>query len=168
MKTKEILKDAIKAFDGTVIVVSHDRDFLDGLVDKVYEFGGGEVKENLGGIYDFLRSKKIDNLSELELSKSPESNLTDNNTEKTNSAQLSYTEKKERDKLIKRAAKAVSDAESKIDTIEASLKEIEEQLSSGDVSNEILNKYSDTRKALENAMSIWEVAQQNYDELTNK
>lgn len=76
MKTKDILKDAIKDFDGTVIVVSHDRDFLDGLVEKVYEFGGGVVKENLGGIYDFLQKKKLENLSELEksapvLSKSP-------------------------------------------------------------------------------------------------
>ena len=70
MKTKDILKDAIRDFDGTVIVVSHDRDFLDGLVQKVYEFGGGRVRENLGGIYDFLRSKNISNLRDIELSKS--------------------------------------------------------------------------------------------------
>lgn len=71
MRSKDVLKEAIKEFDGTVIVVSHDRDFLDGLVSKVYEFGGGEVREHLGGIYDFLQKKKIENLDELQLSKSP-------------------------------------------------------------------------------------------------
>ena len=70
MKTKDILKEAIRDFDGTVIIVSHDRYFLDGLVEKVYEFGGGRVRENLGGIYDFLKKKNIEHLSELELSKS--------------------------------------------------------------------------------------------------
>lgn len=68
MRTKDILKDAIKDFDGTVIVVSHDREFLDGLVDKVYEFGGGKVKENIGGIYDFLKRKNLSSLNELEKS----------------------------------------------------------------------------------------------------
>ena len=72
MKTKDILKESIRDFDGTVIIVSHDRYFLDGLVEKVYEFGGGRVRENLGGIYDFLKKKNIEHLSELELSKSSE------------------------------------------------------------------------------------------------
>ena len=66
MKTKDILKSALKAFDGTLILVSHDRDFLDGLVSKVYEFGEGRVREHLGGVYDFLEKKRIENLNELE------------------------------------------------------------------------------------------------------
>ena len=66
LRTKDVLKEAILAFDGTVVVVSHDREFLDGLVEKVYEFGGGKVKECLGGIYEFLEKKKMDNLKELE------------------------------------------------------------------------------------------------------
>lgn len=71
MRSKDVLKEAIKEFDGTVIVVSHDREFLDGLVTKVYEFGGGVVKEHIGGIYDFLQKKKMESLNELHLSQSP-------------------------------------------------------------------------------------------------
>lgn len=73
MRSKDVLKEAIRDFDGTVIVVSHDREFLDGLVTKVYEFGGGVVKEHLGGIYDFLQKKKMESLNELQLSQSPAS-----------------------------------------------------------------------------------------------
>ncbi|MDE5996223.1 MAG: ATP-binding cassette domain-containing protein, partial [Eubacterium sp.] len=118
MKTKDVLKEALLDFDGTIIVVSHDRYFLDGLTTKVYEFGGGKVKENLGGIYEFLQRKKIENLSELELSKSPSApqngSLKEKIQEKTqpnNIQKLSYAEQKERAKLISKAEKAVKKAE---------------------------------------------------------
>ncbi len=181
MKTKDILKDAIKAFDGTVIVVSHDRDFLDGLVDKVYEFGGGKVRENLGGIYDFLHKKQLDTLQQLELSRNerrPSETAAPATAKPTatqeqpaapaKSGKLSYAEAKERDRLLKRAQKAVEKAEEDISRLEAELAKTEDKLSQGDSSAETLEQYSSLTKTLENAMSVWEVAQQDYDELKAK
>lgn len=181
MKTKDILKDAIKAFDGTVIVVSHDRDFLDGLVDKVYEFGGGKVRENLGGIYDFLHKKQLDTLQQLELSRNerrPAETAAPATAKPTatqeqpaasaKNGKLSYAEAKERDRLLRRAQKAVEKAEEDIAKLEADIAEVENQLSQGDSSAETLEQYSSLTKTLENAMSVWEVAQQDYDELKAK
>ncbi len=181
MKTKDILKDAIKAFDGTVIVVSHDRDFLDGLVDKVYEFGGGKVRENLGGIYDFLHKKQLDTLQQLELSRNerrPSETAAPATAKPTatqeqpaapaKSGKLSYAEAKERDRLLKRAQKAVEKAEEDISRLEDELAKTEDKLSQGDSSAETLEQYSSLTKTLENAMSVWEVAQQDYDELKAK
>ncbi len=180
MKTKDILKDAIKAFDGTVIVVSHDRDFLDGLVDKVYEFGGGKVRENLGGIYDFLHKKQLDTLQQLELSRNErrpaetaapaaaKPAAAQEQPAAAKSGKLSYAEAKERDRLLRRAQKAVEKAEEDISKLEADIAEVENQLSQGDSSPETLERYSALTKKLENAMSVWEVAQQDYDELKAK
>ncbi len=181
MKTKDILKDAIKAFDGTVIVVSHDRDFLDGLVDKVYEFGGGKVRENLGGIYDFLHKKQLDTLQQLELSRNerrPSETAAPATAKPTatqeqpaapaKSGKLSYAEAKERDRLLKRAQKAVEKAEEDISRLEAELAKTEDKLSQGDSSAETLEQESSLTKTHENAMSVWEVAQQDYDELKAK
>ena len=101
MRSKDVLKEAIKEFDGTVIVVSHDREFLDGLVTKVYEFGGGVVKEHIGGIYDFLQKKKIESLNELQLSASPTVSATKKEEPKTVSEnKLSYEAQKELNKKI--------------------------------------------------------------------
>ena len=177
MRTKDILKDAIKDFDGTVIVVSHDREFLDGLVEKVYEFGQGKVKENLGGIYDFLRSKNLDSLKDLELSRSAETtskNSGASEAEKTVSAspveerKLSYAEQKERDRTIRRAAKKIEEAENKVSEAESTLAAIEEKIAAGASDSETLKEYDEAQKNLENMMSLWEVAQQDYDELTAK
>lgn len=177
MRTKDILKDAIKDFDGTVIVVSHDREFLDGLVEKVYEFGQGKVKENLGGIYDFLRSKNLDSLKDLELSRSAETtpkNSGVSEAEKTVSAapveerKLSYAEQKERDRTIRRAAKKIEEAENKVSEAEIALAAIEEKIAAGASDSETLKEYDEAQKNLENMMSLWEVAQQDYDELTAK
>ncbi|MDE6533988.1 MAG: ABC-F family ATP-binding cassette domain-containing protein [Muribaculaceae bacterium] len=173
MKTKDILKEAIKDFDGTVIVVSHDREFLDGLVGKVYEFGGGKVKENLGGIYDFLRKRKLENLSELErqslsLSKSqtqdPVKDTTPDKTDIDSIASpkvrtLSYAEQKERERNIRKAEKAVKIAEEKIADLELRQTSLEGKLSSGDASPDIIDEYSKVSTALETAMSEWEAAQ---------
>ena len=153
LKTKDILKDAIRDFDGTVIVVSHDRDFLDGLVEKVYEFGGGKVKENLGGIYDFLRSKNLENLRDLELTKSPTGKQSEpssvqetnpkigqeENSASQSSPKLSYAEQKAREKVVKKAEKKVKEAEEEISRLEVLQKEIEDKIASGDTTQETLD-----------------------------
>ncbi len=178
MRTKDVLKDAIKAFDGTVIVVSHDREFLDGLVDKVYEFGGGHVKENLGGIYDFLQKKKMENLNELEKNQprlsqdgSPSSStntvvkeINSQDSDKP-SRQLSYAEQKEQEKKVRKAEKAVKTAEEKIADLEIRQAKLEDRLSSGDAADDIINAYAEVKKQLEEAMTEWENAQIECDEL---
>lgn len=175
MKTKDILKDAIRDFDGTVIVVSHDREFLDGLVEKVYEFGGGKVKENLGGIYDFLRKKRLENLNELERSSSPsvynkkESEKQDSATPSAESAKvLSYAEQKEREKAVRKASKTVKECEEKIAELEQSQADIEAKLSSGDASQETLEAFAKISSELENKMEEWEKAQEALDEIKTK
>lgn len=175
MRTKEILKNAIKAFDGTAIIVSHDRDFLDGLVDKVYEFGGGRVREHLGGIYDFLQSRRIESLKELEYGsrqKDATAGVATPEPPKPASAapkaKVSYTEQKEREKILRKARKGVTDAESEIEQLESRIAELEKRLSSGESTPELLEDYADSTKKLENAMSVWELAQMQLDELQKK
>jgi ATP-binding cassette subfamily F protein 3 len=175
MKTKDILKQAIKDFNGTVIVVSHDREFLDGLVEKVYEFGGGKVTECLGGIYEFLEKKRIASLNELELSsraeqlpKAKAAETAPTKAEPTESAptrRLSYAEQRERDKTLKRAQKAIDDAESEISRLEGVIADIEKEIAGGESSTEIFNRHAAANKDLENAMSIWELACQSLEEL---
>jgi len=122
MRSKDVLKEAIKEFDGTVIVVSHDREFLDGLVTKVYEFGGGVVKEHIGGIYDFLQKKKIESLNELQLSASPTMSATKKEELETVSEnKLSYEAQKELNKKIRKLEKRIADCEQKIEKLEISM-----------------------------------------------
>lgn len=171
MRTKDILKEAIRDFDGTVIVVSHDREFLDGLVEKVYEFGGGKVKENLGGIYDFLRIRNLDSFRDLELSESPHRPTVGASvqSEPTVSAgKLSYAEQKEREKNLRKAARAVTKAEEDITTLEEAISATEGDIAKGDASTEILNRYADLQKQLEEAMENWENAQMELDQLKNE
>lgn len=185
MRTKEILKEAVRDFGGTVIVVSHDRDFLDGLVSKVYEFGGGKVRENLGGIYDFLQSRKLNTLNDLHLTRHTDRSkdhqpLNDKGaetatvgtqtsvTEATNTkeaSKLSYAEQKNRERNIRKAEKAVKEAEAEIERLEQKQAEAEAKMADGNVSTEVLEAYDDARKRLENAMSVWELAQQELDTL---
>lgn len=181
MRTKDILKDAVKAFEGTVIVVSHDREFLDGLVDKVYEFGNGQVKENLGGIYDFLRSKRLTDLRDIEKGVTPQPSAaaspkaTESASTETPSqtvapqstAKRSYAEQKEYDKIIRKAEKAVKSAEDEIARLESELAACEEKISAGAHDEELLAKYAATQKSLENAMSVWELASLELDNLKN-
>ena len=174
MKTKDILKQAIKDFDGTVIVVSHDRDFLDGLVEKVYEFGGGKVKEHLGGIYDFLQSKNMESLKELEktktdvaCSKLDATKQVVDNLASNKSGKMSYAEKKEYEKLVRKAEKKVKDAEADIASIEKEIKEVEESLASGAVDESLYKKHGDLQKKLDNAMSVWELASEELETINN-
>ena len=176
MRTKDILKQAIKDFNGTVIVVSHDREFLDGLVEKVYEFCGCKVKECLGGIYEFLEKKKIDSLAELEVNSQLAKNQTikstntpeKNETTSTNNAKMSYAEQREREKAIKRAEKKVKEAETEISNIENEITEIEAKIAAGDIDNDIFNIHAEKNKKLENAMSLWELASMELEEIKSK
>lgn len=176
--SKDVLKEAIADFNGTVILVSHDRYFLDGLVDKVYEFGGGKVREHLGGIYDFLRAKDMTNLHELEKkdAPAPAAKTAEPKTKEPTPPQpavqaeaprkLSYAEQKERAKMVSKAEKKVKQAEETIATLELEVKTLEEKIGGGDASPETLEAYQNTTKKLENEMSVWEIAQQELDALS--
>ena len=167
IRTKDILKEAIKEFDGTVIVVSHDRDFLDGLVDKVYEFGNGLVKEHLCGIYEFLEYKKLSSLQELEKNDAPQKD-SPAKTEEVSQSKLSYLEQKEAQKRIRHAEKRIKELETKINTYESEIKEIENLLSSGtNTDQSIYTKHQELNEALENAMMEWETAHEEFETLQN-
>lgn len=175
MTTKDILKQAIKDFNGTVIVVSHDREFLDGLVEKVYEFGQGKVRECLGGIYEFLEKKKLASLAELEASSKiaePSKPAAKPNTptpalanETKEARRISYTEQREREKMIRRAEKKVKEMEEEITTLEASIAEVEATLSTGEVSNELFERHASLQKRMDNTMSLWELANEELEQL---
>ena len=171
--TKEILKQAVKDFTGTVIVVSHDRQFLDGLVDKVYEFGGGKVRECLGGIYEFLEKKKLSSLSALNSSASsraaePEKKpVAKAEPQAQESKTRSYAEQREHDKAVRRARKKVEEAEAEVASREAAVKAIEDELASGSPTPDVYDRHAAAVKALENAMSVWELASLDLDDLTN-
>ena len=173
IQTKDILKEAIQDFNGTVIVVSHDRYFLDGLVDKVYEFGGGKVIENLGGIYEFLQKKNLDNLQQLELSRSVKRNAGESEARIADtprggeSKKLSYAEQKERAKALSKAEKTVKNLETEISRIEAAIQEYENKISAGDASSEVLSGYEKSQQDLEKAMADWEKASEDLEELKN-
>lgn len=160
MQSKDVLKDAIKAFDGTAIIVSHDREFLDGLVTKVYEFGGGKVREHLGGIYDFLRSKQIASLAELGASQGNKQATAIQAAEPTaqSSQKQSYAEHKEQQKQIKKAEKAVAESENKIAKYESRLKELDDILCNPEnASNmEYVTEYTDIKRLLDEEVDRWE------------
>lgn len=170
IQTKDILKKAIRDFNGTVIVVSHDRYFLDGLVEKVYEFGGGMVKENLGGIYDFLRKNNLDTLNQLELSKSEKRPVHNGRVENStttpgNCGKLSYAEQKERTKAHSRAEKAVKTCEDNIERLETRQRELEDKIASGDTSEITLGEYESVRSELDEVMIKWEEATEQLENL---
>lgn len=174
--TKEILKQAVKDFTGTVIVVSHDRQFLDGLVDKVYEFGGGKVRECLGGIYEFLEKKKLSSLNALNSSapsrvaepeKKPVVAKAEPQPQAQESKTRSYAEQREHDKAVRRARKKVEEAEAEVASREVAVKAIEDELASGSPTPDVYDRHAAAVKALENAMSVWELASLDLDALTN-
>lgn len=128
MRSKDVLKEAIREFDGTVIVVSHDREFLDGLVTKVYEFGGGVVKEHIGGIYDFLQKKQMENLNELQLSQSPTSETRKAVPEPVSESKLSYEAQKEQARKARKLEKQVAECEERISKLEQQIQELENKM----------------------------------------
>ena len=167
MRTKDVLKEAIHAFDGTVILVSHDREFLDGLVDKVYEFGGGLVREHLGGIYDFLRKKDIESLDELHLNTA--ANTADDGPEKApTTGRLSYEQQKERAKILRKAQKKVEECENRVTELEQQKKEIEARLSTPEGGNDsdLFSKYAEVQRLLSAAEEEWMTAEEECNALT--
>lgn len=168
MRTKDILKDAIKDFNGTVIVVSHDRDFLDGLVEKVYEFGGGHVKEHLGGIYDFLAQKNMESLHELEKKEQLQQGIhaAKNVEQEVKQSKLNYQEQKELNKKIKQAEKRVSELEQHVNDLESQINCIEQQLAQGgEVDPDIYNRHSQLNAELEQTMTQWEDAGEELEKI---
>lgn len=172
MASKDVLKEAIRAFDGTAIVVSHDREFLDGLVTKVYEFGGGKVKEHLGGIYDFLQSRNISELSQLQsapnLPNTSVSSSPSSSSSPSPNAQ-SYAERKEEQKRIRKAEKAVEESERKISNMERRLKELDDLLMKPEnASNmEFVTEYTSTKKALDEEVERWERLSEELENISN-
>lgn len=162
MPSKDVLKEAIKAFDGTAIVVSHDREFLDGLVSKVYEFGGGKVTEHLGGIYDYLQAhnaatidERLSTLSQTSGNKSVSSNEPQ---QEPSAGKLSYAEHKEQQKKIRKAERAVAESEEKISKMEARIKELDTLLCNPDHASDmvLITEYTDIKKAIEEEEERWE------------
>lgn len=176
MRSKDVLKEAIKSFDGTAIIVSHDREFLDGLVSKVYEFGGGKVTEHLGGIYDFLEKHNLESLDSL--GRQPQNGISDSGTKslrtvpadqaEKSSPKISYAEHKEQQKKIRKAEKAVKDSEQRIEKMENRLKELDELLCLPEnASNmEYVTEYTETKKALDEEVERWEQLSEDLDKLS--
>lgn len=159
MRSKDVLKDALRDFDGTVIVVSHDREFLDGLVNKVYEFGNKQVKEYLGGIYDFLERKKIDSLQELERKIEYRAEITESEpeTDKTAIPKLSYEEQKERSRIQRRIEKAIADSEQKIAVLEKQVVALETRLATPEGASDtaLYTEYEAVKRELSQTMDQW-------------
>lgn len=171
MRSKDVLKEAVKAFDGTAIIVSHDREFLDGLVSKVYEFGGGKVTEHIGGIYDFLQKHNIESLDAIGR-KQPavaEAASAEKTTVEVSAAKQSYAEHKEQQKKIRKAEKAVKESEARIEKMESRLKELDELLYQPEnASNmEYVTEYTSTKKTLDKEVENWEKLSEELDALAN-
>ncbi len=174
MPSKDVLKEAIKAFDGTAIIVSHDREFLDGLVSKVYEFGGGQVREHLGGIYDFLQTKRIAELHELEnhpntfvQKKDPQVEVKDSQKNTTSSSSVSYAEHKELQKKLRKAERSVEESERKIAEMEKRLKELDELLCDPKNASDmtLVTEYTDIKRAMDEEVTRWEKLSEELESL---
>ncbi|WP_302016940.1 ABC-F family ATP-binding cassette domain-containing protein [Barnesiella intestinihominis] len=174
MRTKDVLKQAIRDFNGTVILVSHDREFLDGLVSKVYEFGGGQVREHLGGIYDFLESRKLDSLRELEQRATVSKTEKDGSISKDSASpaqsedsKLSYGEQKEFARRLRKAEKVVADIESEIAGLEKRIAEVEEKLATPDgaADTSLYELHGQLKKQLDDVMWKWSEASEVLDKL---
>ena len=175
MRTKDVLKEAIQAFDGTVILVSHDREFLDGLVTKVYEFGGGLVREHLGGIYDFLKKKDIETLDQLQALTPAATNTANTNRANTTSAatataapsagSLSYAEQKEQAKQRRKMEQAVKDTEALVERLEGEIAELEAKLATpeGAADTTLFTRYGELKQQLAEAEEAWSEAVEALD-----
>ena len=167
LASKDVLKKAIREFDGTAIIVSHDRDFLDDLVHKVYEFGGGKVREHIGGIHDYLSAKKLDNLQQLELSKSPATTQQAASSPKKEEKQslsepmeqkLSYQEQKELNRRQRRLEKQIEEAENEVEALETTLAAMEQELATPEGASNVtmLQNYLETKAKMDRILNNWE------------
>jgi len=168
MRSKEVLKEAIKAYNGTAIIVSHDREFLDGLVDKVYEFGNKKVREHLGGIYEFLQYKKMQNLNELEI-KTLERKELQEDEKSVSENKLSYEARKELNRKIRKAEKDVEEMEQIIQKIEAELAEMNQKLQLPEFASDsdFIMHYQKKQRELEHKMYEWELLSEELEEQRN-
>ena len=168
MRSKDVLKEAILAFDGTAIIVSHDREFLDGLVTKVYEFGGGLVKEHIGGIYDFLQKKNIESLNELQLSASP-SSATKKKEEKepANEGKLSYEAQKELNRKIRKIEKQIESLEHSIGEMEQQVAQLETRMATPEGASDmkLYETHQALKKQIAEAETEWENASLELEDL---
>ena len=168
MPSKDVLKEAIRNFDGTAIIVSHDREFLDGLVSKVYEFGGGKVKEHLGGIYDYLQAHNAESIEQVQLSASANKGTVSTTKEEptTTPAKQSYAEHKEQQKRIRKIERAVEEAEKEIERLEGKLKEMDEKLCQPEHAADmaLINDYTETKAALDMMVDQWEKLSEELEE----
>jgi ATP-binding cassette subfamily F protein 3 len=166
MRSKDVLKEAIKAFDGTVIVVSHDREFLDGLVTKVYEFGNKKIREHLGGIYEFLQYKKMDSLRELEISVSLKA-ATEAKDKTVSENKLSYEARKEQNRKIRKAEKEVEEVEKNVSALENEIAKMGEllQLPEKASDSDFILLYQKKQRELEQKMYEWEILSEELDNL---
>lgn len=160
MRTKDVLKEAILAFDGTAIIVSHDREFLDGLVGKVYEFGGGKIREHLGGIYDFLQKKDIDAIDDLSAPSPRKTETTAPTAAAPAEGKLSYEQRKEQARRIRKAEKQVEEAEKCVMQLEAEKNDIEKELSTPEGAQDarLFESYGNLQRRLSEAEADWETA----------
>lgn len=158
MRSKDVLKEAIRDFDGTVIVVSHDREFLDGLVTKVYEFGGGLVREHLGGIYDFLKNKQIDSLNELSSNRVQKVQSEVEEEKNVSQSRLTYEQQKEVQKKIRKMEKNIAGCEERINQLETQIAALEEKLTTpeGAADVSLYEQHGQLKKTLDEAVEEWE------------
>ena len=170
LPSKDVLKEAIKAFDGTAIIVSHDREFLDGLVDKVYEFGGGKVVEHLGGIYDYLRARNASTIQEAIDNKTDKVTQTSAPSESNADNKQSYLERKEWQKKLNKAEKAVKECENRIVKMEQRIKELDALLADPkNASNmELVTEYTTIKQNLDEENEQWFTLSESLSELKNK
>ena len=195
MQSKDVLKEAIKAFDGTAIIVSHDREFLDGLVDKVYEFGAGKVREHLGGIYDYLRAHNAESINQALAnqggkgmasagspsgssasagssssgSSSTSASSSGSSSSDASSGKISYAEHKEQQKKIRKAEKAVKECEAKIEKLEARKAEIDALLMKPEnaTNMELVTEYTELMKTLDEENDRWMILSEELEEVKN-
>ena len=170
LPSKDVLKEAIKAFDGTAIIVSHDREFLDGLVDKVYEFGGGKVVEHLGGIYDYLRARNAATIQEAIDNKTDKVTQTSAPSESNADNKQSYLERKEWQKKLNKAEKAVKECENRIAKMEQRIKELDALLADPkNASNmKLVTEYTTIKQNLDEENEQWFTLSESLSELKNK
>ena len=169
LRTKDILKDALKQFEGTVIVVSHDRDFLTGLADKVYEFANQGIKEYLGGIAHFLADKKVECFREYERMhphKAEEAEVAAD--EPVSENKLAFEERKQLNREIKRSETKIEKLEQEISEVESAIADAERQMAAGVVNDEMLKSYGEAKRRLEACMGEWEAENMTLEELKNK
>ena len=158
MRSKDVLKEAIRAFGGTVILVSHDRDFLDGIVDKVYEFANRKTILHLGGIREFLEEKRIENLHEIERTRQPEKPAApDSPAPAVSDSRLAYEQRKEAARALKKLERTVADYETKIGAAEAEIAAMEGRFAAGESAPELMRAYDNAKHELDKLMYEWEI-----------